>query len=243
MCIGAAIGAVFGAVTYVATTVASGREFNATDLAVSTAVGAVGGFLIGTGVGATAGVAALASVGAGAGVLSAQVGYSIASGTGFDSGELVIASAVGGVAGAAKGALAATGAGETTANTFIDGAAGAVQYAATEMYHGRPMDLDLAVESGSVGLVSAGVLGLVSEGFSAFSSQNNNQMWISVAGNNHNWLSPSTTKHLAQGALLEEAVSETFVSAVSETINNYTNDYLLRSNTANKFSIFLKLAR
>jgi len=52
-------------------------------------------------------------------------------------------------------------------------------------------------------------------------------MWISVAGNNNNWLSSSTTTYLAQGAFLEEAVSETFVSAVSETVNNYTNDYLL----------------
>jgi hypothetical protein len=227
MCIGAALGAVFGATTYMITTVASGREFNAADLAVSTSVGAVGGFLIGTGVGAGAGVAALASAGAGAGVLSAQAGYSIASGKDFDSSELVIAATVGGVAGAAKGALVATGSGNNATSAFLDGVAASAQYAATEMYHGRPMDLGLAAESASVGVASAGVSGIIGEGFQAFSPQTNNQMWINVAGSNRNWLSSSTTAFLARGALIREAVREGFVSAISETANNYGNRYWL----------------
>jgi len=224
MCIGAALGAVFGAVTYVATSVASGRTMTGGDFATSVAVGAVGGFLIGTGVGIGAGVAALAAAGAGAGVLSAQAGYSAASGKDFDSGELAIAATVGGVAGAAKGALMATGAGGLGVNSAIDGAAGAVQYAATEMYNGRSMDLGLAVESTSVGVVTGAVSGLFGEGVRVASPQSNGSMWINVASNNHNWLSKSTTLYLARGAIIQQSASEVAVSAMSYVASTIIND-------------------
>ena len=226
MCIGAALGAVFGAVTYVATSVASGRTMTGGDFATSVAVGAVGGFLIGTGVGIGAGVAALAAAGAGAGVLSAQAGYSAASGKDFDSGELAIAATVGGVAGAAKGALALTAveAGGLGVNSAIDGVAGAVQYAATEMYNGRSMDLRLAVESTSVGVVSGAVSGIIGEGVRVASSQSNGSMWIRVASNNHNWLSKSTTLFLARGAIIQQSASGVAVSAVSYIASTITNN-------------------
>jgi len=59
--IGAAVGAIVGAVGYTAYTIASGNEFNAGHMLLAAGGGAVAGALIGTGVGIAAGMSAAAA--------------------------------------------------------------------------------------------------------------------------------------------------------------------------------------
>lgn len=153
MVIGAAVGAIAGALIYTATTIASGREWDNGDLLVSAATGAVGGALIGTGFGASAGIAAFAAMGAGTGILGSQAGYSLTSGTSYNSGEMVINAGVGGVTGSISGAvLGGVGIGMVgrpawaiaeastkvmIANAMINGAGSTAQYELMERYNGR----------------------------------------------------------------------------------------------------------
>jgi RHS repeat-associated protein len=150
--IGAAIGAIAGAAIYAGTTWASGREWNNGDFVASVAVGTIGGALVGTGVGIGAGVAAFSLIGAGTGMVGSQLGYAATAGKDYDSGEMVIASAVGGVTGAITGGVQGSAlAGTTTAyavNVLANGVAGSTQHALTERYNGRNPDLGETIATG-----------------------------------------------------------------------------------------------
>lgn len=173
-----------GGAIYAVTTMASGREFNGSDFGAAVAVGAVGGALIGSGVGAGAGIAAFAAVGAGTGIIGSQLGYSIASGTNYDTGEMVIAAAVGGATGALTGGVNGSSlAGTATAygiNVAANGAANTVQYAATQLYNGEAIDPSTAALSAAQGATVTALIDLPGQLFSPRYSPHDARYWSMV---------------------------------------------------------------
>jgi hypothetical protein len=225
-----------GAGIYGVTTIASGREFSWGDLGMATLVGAAGGALIGTGLGAGAGVSLMTSMvatGAGAGVLSGEIGYSIASGKDYDTGEMVIAATVGGAAGGASGAVGGSGLGGTLAGSTLDalinGAASASQYAATEVYNGRIPQLKNALIEAGTGVAVSGVFDLLgSTGGQRYSyKQARDEMeymkyWSSVANNR------AVSSSIKSSATTFVRKATTY-SSVKNTIRTIVSDWTQRS--------------
>ncbi len=217
------------------TTIFSGREFSLGDLGMAIVVGTAGGALIGTGFGAGAGVSLMTSMiaaGAGAGVLSGEIGYSIASGKDYDTGEMMIAAIVGGVAGGASGAVGASGLGGTLAGSAIDaainGTASASQYAFTEIYNGRKPQLKDALIEAGTGVAVSGVFDLLgSTGGQRYSyKQTRDEMeymklWSSVANN------PAVLDSVRSSAktFVKKA---TFYSAAKNTVRTVASDWTQR---------------
>jgi RHS repeat-associated protein len=147
--IGGLAGGVIGGATYA---LSAGSSFQLGEMAAALGVGVAGGALIGTGVGIGAGVAMLASIGAGAGVLSGEVGYTVAAGSQFETGEMLVAAGANGV----EGALSAVTK-SPALKIGLSGAASAAQHTLGEAVSGRTPTADGVAASTLIGL-STGAL-------------------------------------------------------------------------------------
>jgi hypothetical protein len=216
--IGGAVGAIAGGFTYAFTTWGSGREWNNDEYLASVGVGLVGGALIGTGVGYSAGIAAFSTIGAGTGVVGGEIGYSIASGKEYDSGEMAIAASVGGASGAITGGISGSSLTGTTTGIIINagtqGTAGSMQYALTEKYNGRNPQLSTVMHTG---LVTAGnSLIWDSPSIVYGTSQSRASFWIGAANNpNTRDAFKNTFMQIARGHLRSDTVKEVFRSSLS----------------------------
>lgn len=145
--IGGLAGGVIGGATYA---LSAGSSFQLGEMAAALGVGVAGDALIGTGVGIGAGVAMLASIGAG--VLSGEVGYTVAAGSQFETGEMLVAAGANGV----EGALSAVTK-SPALKIGLSGAASAAPYTLGEAVSGRTPTADGVAASTLIGL-STGAL-------------------------------------------------------------------------------------
>jgi len=142
--IGGLVGGVIGGATYA---LSAGSSFELGEMAAALGVGIAGGALIGTGVGIGAGVAMLASIGAGVGVLSGEVGYTVAAGSQFETGEMLVAAGANGV----EGGLSAVTK-SPAVKIGLSGAASVAQYTLGETVSGRTPTMDGVAASTLIGL-------------------------------------------------------------------------------------------
>jgi len=147
--IGGVVGGVIGGATYA---LSAGSSFQWGEMGAALGVGVAGGALIGTGVGIGAGVAMLASIGAGVGVLAGEVGYTVAAGEQFTTGEMLVAASANGVEGAFSAVTKSP-----ALKIGLSGAASAAQYTLGEAVSGRTPTADGVAASTLIGL-GTGVL-------------------------------------------------------------------------------------
>ena len=180
------------------------------------------------------GVAAFSAIGAGAGVLGGQAGYSAASGKEYDSGEMVISSAIGGATGAVTGAvsgaaslsvagassrvIAETGTKVMLANSAINGAASVAQYDLVERYRGRTpawtgRGYTFAAGVASSLLIDAGTGGGIASGAA-------NRM--AASRNPHYGLNVNGRPFGLTNLLAKDSFSQGFRSATADYISRYT---------------------
>ena len=181
--------------------------------------GVAGGALIGTGLGASAGIAAFATIGAGGGLLSAQAGYSIASGKDCQSDEMLVAATVGAVSGAISGALGAPTSVNPLSGTpaayavqaTTNFVAGAAQYIGTQFVNGEKVNLrDAAIVGGANYLMAGFTDGLTING--SFAGRMVDKFGMRFVREN--------MKTQFMKAAMFDALSEGTTSIIVETIAN-----------------------
>jgi RHS repeat-associated protein len=225
----AVVGAVIGGVSYAIGAAVRGN-FDGMQFAASVGVGIAGGLLVASGVGLAAGSAMLSATvaGAGIGAVTAEAAYNLTASE-YDTGDMLIATGVGTVAGAASGALGATSlAGTTTGfltETAINGLAGGSQHLLTELNHGSALDENLLLESATIGLMTAGATGIVSELSQPFLPSYGSQIahWSGQSASSR-WLSQQTVNRVVQSLRTSDAITGVARGVFANTAANILNE-------------------